>query len=125
MTSILSSDLQKLRSSLKEWIELNSSKLLIWAGRAFEKSAKLCLFFFVSAYRTIGTSHLGGACRFYPSCSEYGIEVIEKHNVIVATRLILGRVCRCHPFGGSGFDPVPDAKSTLSHFWEYGDSTKG
>lgn len=52
-----------------------------------------------------------GRCRFSPSCSEYGIEAIHTHGFIRGLWLAGGRVCRCHPLGGSGFDPVPPLKN--------------
>ncbi len=53
-------------------------------------------------------------CRFVPSCSEYCIEAVRAHGVIRGGWLTLRRLCRCHPFGGCGYDPVPDAKSNPS-----------
>lgn len=47
------------------------------------------------------------SCRFVPTCSEYGIEAIRKHGAIKGGWLTLKRICRCHPWGGSGYDPVP------------------
>ena len=47
-------------------------------------------------------------CRFLPSCSAYGMEAIEKHGAGQGVLLILKRLLRCHPWGGSGYDPVPD-----------------
>lgn len=46
-------------------------------------------------------------CRFAPSCSAYAIEAIERHGAIKGGALALRRILRCHPWGGSGFDPVP------------------
>jgi putative membrane protein insertion efficiency factor len=46
-------------------------------------------------------------CRFAPSCSAYAIEAIERHGPIKGGALALRRILRCHPWGGSGFDPVP------------------
>ena len=48
-----------------------------------------------------------GACRFHPSCSSYMAEAIRLHGVIRGGWLGLVRLSRCHPFGSSGFDPVP------------------
>lgn len=47
------------------------------------------------------------SCRFVPTCSQYGIEAIRKYGALKGGWLTLKRICRCHPWGGSGFDPVP------------------
>ena len=47
------------------------------------------------------------SCRFAPSCSAYAIEAVERHGGIKGSALALRRILRCHPWGGSGFDPVP------------------
>jgi putative membrane protein insertion efficiency factor len=47
------------------------------------------------------------ACRFVPTCSEYGYEAIAKYGIIRGGRLALWRLLRCNPVGGSGYDPVP------------------
>lgn len=47
------------------------------------------------------------ACRFTPTCSQYAIEAIEKHGPIHGLWLAVRRLLRCHPWGGSGYDPVP------------------
>ncbi|QGU00611.1 Membrane protein insertion efficiency factor YidD [Candidatus Syntrophocurvum alkaliphilum] len=47
------------------------------------------------------------SCRFYPSCSNYSIEAIEKHGGIKGGWLALRRILRCHPFNPGGYDPVP------------------
>jgi putative membrane protein insertion efficiency factor len=48
------------------------------------------------------------ACRFVPSCSEYGHEAIERYGVVRGGALAAWRVARCNPWGGHGYDPVPD-----------------
>ena len=50
---------------------------------------------------------LGFGCRFHPTCSCYALSAIETHGAIKGTLLAVWRLCRCHPFGGSGNDPVP------------------
>ena len=51
------------------------------------------------------------ACRFMPTCSAYAQEALERHGPWRGSGLALRRLLRCHPFGGSGWDPVPDAES--------------
>lgn len=48
------------------------------------------------------------SCRFYPTCSQYAIEAIEKHGSVFGTFLAIKRIVRCNPFSKGGFDPVPD-----------------
>jgi len=47
------------------------------------------------------------SCRFYPSCSHYGYEAVEKHGAIKGSWLTLKRLARCQPFNPGGYDPVP------------------
>lgn len=47
------------------------------------------------------------SCRFVPTCSEYAIEAVMKHGLLRGGWLAVRRICRCHPWGGSGYDPVP------------------
>lgn len=47
------------------------------------------------------------ACRFTPTCSQYAVEALQKHGPIKGLYLAIRRILRCHPWGGSGYDPVP------------------
>jgi uncharacterized protein len=50
---------------------------------------------------------LGANCRFYPSCSDYAKEAIERHGALQGLWLAVRRVVKCHPYHPGGFDPVP------------------
>jgi len=52
-----------------------------------------------------------GRCRYSPSCSEYGLEAIRVHGAARGSWLAVRRICRCHPWGGCGDDPVPETKA--------------
>jgi putative membrane protein insertion efficiency factor len=64
---------------------------------------------FVRFYKIFLSPFLGGACKFYPSCSNYAQEAIELHGARRGSWLALKRLGRCRPFTKGGFDPVPDA----------------
>jgi putative membrane protein insertion efficiency factor len=51
---------------------------------------------------------LAPSCRYFPSCSAYACEALEHHGAIAGGWLALKRVARCHPWGGMGYDPVPE-----------------
>ena len=61
----------------------------------------------VRGYRLLVSPWLGRNCRFAPSCSEYALEALERHGAARGGWLAARRICRCHPWGGEGFDPVP------------------
>jgi putative membrane protein insertion efficiency factor len=61
----------------------------------------------IRAYQTVIGPHLPSACRYYPSCSAYAIEALERHGSIRGSWLAVRRIARCHPFRPGGFDPVP------------------
>jgi putative membrane protein insertion efficiency factor len=50
-------------------------------------------------------------CRFDPSCSTYALEALELHGAVRGSWLTVRRLARCHPWGGHGWDPVPDGKA--------------
>ncbi len=60
------------------------------------------------AYRRLVSPVLPASCRFQPSCSGYAIQAIDRHGPILGIWLAVIRIARCHPWGGGGFDPVPE-----------------
>ena len=62
----------------------------------------------VRAYRLIFSPWVGFNCRYQPTCSAYAMEALQKHGGIKGSYLAAHRICRCHPWGGSGIDNVPD-----------------
>ncbi|MDJ0684981.1 MAG: membrane protein insertion efficiency factor YidD [Alphaproteobacteria bacterium] len=62
----------------------------------------------IRVYRYVLSPLLGPRCRFAPTCSAYAIEAIDKHGPVKGLLLAARRIGRCHPWGGSGYDPVPD-----------------
>jgi putative membrane protein insertion efficiency factor len=66
----------------------------------------------VRFYKIFFSPFLGGACKFYPSCSSYAQEAIELHGARRGAWLALQRLGRCRPFTKGGFDPVPDVEDS-------------
>jgi len=62
----------------------------------------------VRLYRVAISPLLGMNCRYQPTCSSYAIEALERFGVLRGGWLAIRRIARCHPWGGSGYDPVPD-----------------
>lgn len=62
----------------------------------------------VKAYRLLLSPWVGHGCRFQPTCSAYALEALEKHGGVKGSILTIRRIGRCHPWGGSGIDNVPD-----------------
>ena len=68
------------------------------------------LIIIIKGYGYLISPFLGNHCRFYPSCSSYAVEALEKHGAMRGTWLALKRILRCHPFHPGGVDPVPEPK---------------
>ena len=62
--------------------------------------------FLIKGYQKIISPLLPPSCRFYPSCSEYGIEAIKKYGVFKGGIMTAWRILRCNPFSKGGYDPV-------------------
>lgn len=61
----------------------------------------------VRGYQVTLSPLLPAACRYYPSCSAYAIEALQKHGALRGSWLAAKRIARCHPFHPGGYDPVP------------------
>jgi len=62
----------------------------------------------IRGYRYFVSPLLGPACRFYPSCSQYAEQALERHGLFQGGWLAARRICRCGPWHPGGFDPVPE-----------------
>ncbi len=67
----------------------------------------------VRAYRLIFSPWVGHNCRYQPTCSVYAMEALQRHGGLKGGWLAARRIFRCHPWGKSGYDPVPEKKDTL------------
>ena len=63
--------------------------------------------FLVKVYQTLISPLLPSTCRFQPTCSNYTVEALQKHGLFYGGRLAIKRIFSCHPWGKSGYDPVP------------------
>ena len=64
----------------------------------------------VRAYRLILSPWVGHNCRYQPTCSTYALEALDRHGALKGAWLAARRIGRCHPWGSSGYDPVPGTK---------------
>lgn len=62
----------------------------------------------VRAYRLLLSPWVGFNCRYQPTCSAYAMDALQKHGGIKGSYMAGKRIMRCHPWGGDGYDPVPD-----------------
>jgi len=61
----------------------------------------------IRAYQFLLSPWVGGACRYWPTCSDYALEALDRHGSLAGSWLALRRLARCHPYGRGGVDPVP------------------
>ncbi len=66
----------------------------------------------IRAYQRLVSPFFPASCRYQPTCSQYAAEAIQLHGGLKGSWLALKRIGRCHPWGGSGFDPVPKAQKS-------------
>jgi len=66
------------------------------------------IIFLVKIYQKLLSPLMPGKCRYQPTCSEYMIEALKTHGIYKGLILGTKRILRCHPWGGYGYDPVPE-----------------
>lgn len=71
-------------------------------------AASRLLALLVLGYRYLLSPVLPACCRYEPSCSAYALQALRRHGALAGGWLAARRICRCHPWGGAGFDPVPE-----------------
>jgi putative membrane protein insertion efficiency factor len=76
--------------------------------KALSRLCGLILIGLAKGYRLFLSPVLPMSCRFHPTCSGYAIEAIETHGPLRGGWLACRRIVRCHPWGGQGYDPVPE-----------------
>jgi len=77
----------------------------------------------IRLYQLTLSSLMGRQCRYLPTCSEYADEAIRRHGLWAGGWMAAARICRCHPWGGTGFDPPPVAPSSEATWirpWRHG-----
>ena len=77
------------------------------AGKLIAKAVERVMLWLIAFYRHCISPLTPPACRYTPTCSQYAQEAIRKYGPFRGGWLALRRILRCHPFGGSGYDPVP------------------
>lgn len=82
-------------------------KLVYFSEQWYILFMKLIFTIFIRFYQLALSPFIGKCCRFFPSCSDYGLEAINKHGSLKGSWLIIKRLMKCHPWHPGGIDPVP------------------
>ncbi|WP_237221318.1 membrane protein insertion efficiency factor YidD [Rothia nasimurium] len=69
---------------------------------------------FIKLYRAIVSPLYGDVCKYYPTCSAYGLEALTTHGAVRGLSLTVRRILRCHPWATGGLDPVPTGRRTFT-----------
>lgn len=71
---------------------------------------KKLLLALIKFYRSAISPHTAPSCKYTPTCSQYGMEAIERFGALKGSALTIWRILRCNPFSKGGYDPVPEKK---------------
>jgi len=71
------------------------------------KGLKALVILLIKIYQKVVSPWTPASCRYNPTCSTYSIDAFKKHGLWKGFVLTIKRICSCHPWGGSGYDPVP------------------
>ncbi|MDR0848486.1 MAG: membrane protein insertion efficiency factor YidD [Propionibacteriaceae bacterium] len=77
---------------------------------------KWVLIGFIKAWRAVVSPSYGTVCKYYPSCSEYGLEAVRHHGALKGGALAIWRIMRCNPWSMGAYDPVPGTRA--AYLWE-------
>lgn len=86
----------------------NSTKPFSGLYRGLREVFSKLLIALITLYKLVISPLIGPSCRYYPTCSAYATEAIKKHGPLYGGWLGIKRILSCNPWGGSGYDPVPD-----------------
>ena len=82
-------------------------------GKKWKKKMKKVMIYLIKLYQKYLSPMKRTRCPYFPTCSQYGLEAIEKHGALKGGILALWRILRCNPFSKGGYDPVPSMKITM------------
>ena len=99
----LKTALKKLKANKCAWRE-RLRHVMSWLTKALNLPLRLL----IRGYQLLISPYLAGSCRFEPTCSSFALDALDQHGPFWGAWLALKRILRCRPFGGYGYDPVPE-----------------
>lgn len=100
---------------------MNASQLVCRTTNVIWNIPRYALMGLIKAYQLTLSPLLGARCKYYPSCSHYGMDAMKVHGALKGTTLTGWRILRCNPFSKGGVDPVPDHGRWLPNILPNGD----